>query len=104
MGERENYLKEIRAHFSPALYNVMFLNPLTKSFIEGMFPEVSVKGIEHVRQASQKGTVVYLSNHRSYTDPCLMDLVLYREKLRKPFYATGKNMFNAWSSIPLRNL
>ena len=102
MKTREDYIQEIGARFSPLLFRLT-TTPL-KLVLNRMFPEILVDGIENLKSASESGTVVYASNHRSYTDHMLLGLVLDKEGIKSPYYGAGKNMFNPWSSPLMKNL
>lgn len=98
----EEYKREIAAHFNPFFFSIV-TKPV-KLLLEKTFNEITIKGIEEVKKINGKGTLVYASNHRSYTDPGLLILVLYNNNLKQPYYAAGKNMFNSLSSWFLKSV
>ena len=57
-----------------------------------------MENLSYIKEAGRKGAVVYASNHKSYTDPLMTGLVLYKNKINQPYYAAGRNMFNLWSA------
>ena len=60
--------------------------------------------MNYVKDSAEKGIVVYASNHKSYTDPLVLGLVLYKNSIKQPYYAAGRNMFNIWSSGILKSM
>lgn len=54
--------------------------------------EVDKEGIERLRQASQRGTLVLLPSHKSHIDYLLLSHVLYQHSLQLPLIAAGDNL------------
>ncbi len=54
--------------------------------------EVDTDGIERVRQAAQRGTLVFLPSHKSHIDYLLLSHVLYKHSLQLPLIAAGDNL------------
>ena len=95
-GAVEKYRKEIEAKFNPFLFRI-FAKPIS-IFLEKTFPEIVVKNLGYVKEAKEKGAIVYASNHKSYADPLITGLVLYKNKINQPYSAAGRNMFNLWNA------
>lgn len=98
----EKYRKEIEAKFNPFLFRIL-AKPISL-FLEKTFPEIVVKNLDYVKEAKEKGAIVYASNHKSYTDPLITGLVLYKNKINQPYYAAGRNMFHLWSAWLLKGI
>lgn len=96
------YRKEIEANFNPKFFN-RFAKP-AGLILERTFNEICIENIDYVKDAAEKEIIVYASNHKSYTDPLLLGLVLYNNKLKQPHYAAGRNMFNIWSTWFLKSI
>jgi glycerol-3-phosphate O-acyltransferase len=54
--------------------------------------EVDKEGIERVRQAAQRGTLVLLPSHKSHIDYLLLSHVLHLHSLQLPLIAAGDNL------------
>ena len=54
--------------------------------------EVDKEGIERVRQAAQRGTLVLLPSHKSHIDYLLLSHVLHMHSLQLPLIAAGDNL------------
>ena len=54
--------------------------------------EVDKDGLERVREAAQRGTLVLLPSHKSHIDYLLLSHVLYRASLQLPLIAAGENL------------
>jgi glycerol-3-phosphate O-acyltransferase len=54
--------------------------------------EVDKEGIERIRQASQRGTLVLLPSHKSHIDYLLLSHVLHLHSLQLPLIAAGDNL------------
>lgn len=96
------YKKEIEAHFNPYLFKI--LASAAKFCLDKTFKNIEVENIDYVKNSAEKGVVVYASNHKSYTDPLLLGLVLYNNRIKQPYYAAGRNMFNIWSNGLLKSM
>jgi glycerol-3-phosphate O-acyltransferase len=54
--------------------------------------EIDKEGIERVRQAAQRGTLVFLPSHKSHIDYLLLSHVLQKHSLQLPLIAAGDNL------------
>ena len=54
--------------------------------------EIDEAGIEHVREAATKGTVIFLPSHKSHVDYLLLSYVLEKAHIQLPLIAAGDNL------------
>ncbi|MBL8739441.1 MAG: 1-acyl-sn-glycerol-3-phosphate acyltransferase, partial [Myxococcales bacterium] len=66
--------------------------PVLDQLVRRVFSEVDVTGVEDVREASRKGTVVFLPCHKSHVDYIVLSYVLRKNLLELPVVAAGDNL------------
>jgi glycerol-3-phosphate O-acyltransferase len=54
--------------------------------------EVDEEGLERVREAAKKGTLVLLPSHKSHVDYLMLSFVFFRHNLQLPLVAAGDNL------------
>ncbi len=62
--------------------------------------EIDRAGIERLREASRKGTLILLPSHKSHIDYLFVSYVLYKSDMQVPLIAAGENL----SFFPLGSL
>jgi glycerol-3-phosphate O-acyltransferase len=62
------------------------------------------EGIEHASDATRRGRVVYVSNHKSHLDYLVEPLVLDDHGVRPPLMAAGINLFGGALGLPHRHV
>jgi glycerol-3-phosphate O-acyltransferase len=83
------YLDELRTTQRYPIYRVLKhpLYPILRKV------ERLSEGAEYVREATRRGAVAYISNHRSHLDYLVEPLVLEDNHIRPPVIAAGINLF-----------
>ena len=61
---------------------------------------VDTEGLERVRAAGRRGTLVYLPSHKSHVDYLVLSYVLNRHDLQPPLIAAGENL-SFWPLGPI---
>jgi glycerol-3-phosphate O-acyltransferase len=69
---------------------VMVCDPLVERLYAGI--DVDDEGLERLREASRKGSVVLLPSHKSHVDYLLLSYVFRKRKLQTPVIAAGDNL------------
>ncbi len=85
-------LQEMEAQ--PDANVVALLDNVVKQTVGRMYTELEVDeaGIERVREAAKKGTIVLLPSHKSHLDYVVLTYVLYHHHLQLPLVAAGDNL------------
>src|SRR6266545_24978 len=68
----------------------MVLDTLVNRIYDGM--EVDQEGLERVRGAAKRGTLVLLPSHKSHVDYLMLSFVFYHANLQLPLVAAGDNL------------
>ncbi len=66
------------------------LDVVVKRLFEGI--EIDQPGLDQVREAYKRGTVVFLPSHKSHVDYLILSYVLTRAGLQPPLVAAGDNL------------
>lgn len=100
-GERERFIVEARARAMLREMAAAMEPDVIKAFgsvMEAIFHriydgvEIDMPGIERVREAARKGTVILLPSHKSHVDYLLVSYVLWRNSITPPLIAAGDNL------------
>lgn len=87
-----HYTKQIAARYNPFIHD--FCRFPFEIALNYVFDNIYVENAEYIQEA-EKGTIIYASNHKSYTDPPLLGLVLHknkRDKKRRQYCLSGINV------------
>ena len=87
-----HYTKQIAARYNSFLHDLSTY-PL-KKLLNRTFNRIYVENTEYIQEA-EKGTIIYASNHKSYTDPPLLGWVLHqnkKDKKRRQYSLSGINV------------
>ncbi len=73
---------------------IFALSTMVKTVVSVMYAglEVDRDGLQRVREASQKGTLILLPSHKSHIDYLLLSHVLHLNSLQLPLIAAGDNL------------
>jgi glycerol-3-phosphate O-acyltransferase len=88
----QGYFWEIAANFN-VLYLYFFdrvLNWLWQGLFEGIVWDEA--GFEKVREAGQRGNLIFIPCHKSHIDYLILNHLIYRHHLHPPRIAAGKNL------------
>ncbi len=100
-GARERFIVEARARSMLREMAAAMEPDVIKAFgslMEAIFHriydglEIDMPGIERVREAARKGTVILLPSHKSHVDYLLVSYVLWRNAITPPLIAAGDNL------------
>jgi len=85
-------LRELEA--APDPETIFAMSKAVQGIVDVLYAglEVDKEGIERVRQAAQRGTLVLLPNHKSHIDYLLLSHVLHIHSLQLPLIAAGDNL------------
>jgi glycerol-3-phosphate O-acyltransferase len=85
-------LKELEAQPEQGVIRVLdaVLDTLVNRIYDGL--EVDAEGLERVREAAKKGTLVLLPSHKSHVDYLMLSFVFFRHNLQLPLVAAGDNL------------
>jgi glycerol-3-phosphate O-acyltransferase len=88
----QDYFWEISADFNVFLVNLM--DRLVRWLSHNLFDGVvfDSEGFEKVREASQKGTLVFVPCHKSHLDYLIINYFIYEHNMHPPRVAAGKNL------------
>lgn len=88
----QDYFWEMAADWN--LIVVPFMNRmvrwLSRTLFDGIF--FDTEGFEKIREAGQKGTLIFIPCHKSHIDYLLLNNLLYQHYLHPPRIAAGKNL------------
>jgi glycerol-3-phosphate O-acyltransferase len=90
--EAIGYIDEIAARIDPKVIGLgRLLAPL---LLERVFDGVSVQpeGLQRVKQAAQKGPVIFIPCHRSNLDSLVLAYALVQQHLPSPHFFAGRNL------------
>ncbi|MEZ4313306.1 MAG: 1-acyl-sn-glycerol-3-phosphate acyltransferase [Polyangiaceae bacterium] len=92
MGSARDMLRELQAEPDPSTMRV--LESMADTLAERVFAgiDVDIEGIERVRDAARKGSIVLLPSHKSHVDYLLLHYVLRKHALTVPLVAAGDNL------------
>ncbi len=87
-----NYFKEISAGYSVVIINLfkMALTFVFNKIFDGIQYDPEV--LQKIREASKKGPLVLVPNHRSHMDYLLISYIFFINRLSCPYIAAGKNL------------
>jgi glycerol-3-phosphate O-acyltransferase len=85
-------LRELEAQPEPSMIRMLdvALDTLVNRIYDGI--EVDQQGLERVREAARRGTLVLLPSHKSHTDYLMLSFVFYNAHLQIPLIAAGDNL------------
>jgi glycerol-3-phosphate O-acyltransferase len=85
-------LKQLEAQPEQGVIRVLdvLLDTIVNRIYDGL--EVDAAGLERVREAAKKGTLVLLPSHKSHVDYLMLSFVFYRHNLQLPLVAAGDNL------------
>jgi glycerol-3-phosphate O-acyltransferase len=85
-------LRELEAQPEQGVIRVLdkLLDNLVNRIYDGL--EVDAAGLERVREAAKRGTLVLLPSHKSHVDYLMLSFVFYRHNLQLPLVAAGDNL------------
>jgi len=85
-------LRELEAQPEPGMIRMLdlVLDTLVNRIYDGV--EVDGEGLDRVREAAKKGTLVLLPSHKSHVDYLMLSFVFYRHNLQLPLVAAGDNL------------
>jgi len=85
-------LREISAALEPDVIRAMgvAMTQVFRRIYEGL--EIDEEGVERLKEASRKGTLVLLPSHKSHIDYLLVSLVMFNHGMQVPLIAAGDNL------------
>jgi glycerol-3-phosphate O-acyltransferase len=88
----QDYFWEISADFNVFLVNIMdrVVRWLSQNLFDGIV--FDTEGFERVREASQKGTLIFVPCHKSHLDYLILNYYIYEHNMHPPRVAAGKNL------------
>jgi glycerol-3-phosphate O-acyltransferase len=88
----QDYFWEISADFNVFLVNIMdrVVRWLSRNLFEGI--SFDSEGFERVREAGQKGTLIFIPCHKSHLDYLILNYHIYEHNMHPPRVAAGKNL------------
>jgi glycerol-3-phosphate O-acyltransferase len=88
----QDYFWEMSADFNVFLVNIM--DRLVRWLSHNLFDGVvfDSEGFEKVREASQKGTLIFVPCHKSHLDYLILNYYIYEHNMHPPRVAAGKNL------------
>ncbi|MDI6854460.1 MAG: 1-acyl-sn-glycerol-3-phosphate acyltransferase [Deltaproteobacteria bacterium] len=88
----QDYFWEISADFNVFLVNIMdrVVRWLSRNLFDGIF--FDSEGFERVREAGQKGTLIFIPCHKSHLDYLILNYYIYEHNMHPPRVAAGKNL------------
>jgi glycerol-3-phosphate O-acyltransferase len=91
-AKADGMLREMEAQ--PDTNTVAFLDATYDRTVARMYEglEVDREGLERVRAASKKGTLVLLPSHKSHLDYIVLTKLLYQNHMQLPLIAAGDNL------------
>jgi glycerol-3-phosphate O-acyltransferase len=88
----QDYFWEISANFNVFLVNLMdrVVRWLSRNLFDGIV--FDSQGFERVREAGQKGTLIFVPCHKSHLDYLILNYYIYEHNMHPPRIAAGKNL------------
>ncbi len=88
----QDYFWEISADFNLFLVGIMerLVRWLSRNLFDGIV--FDTEGFEKVREAGQKGTLVFVPCHKSHLDYIILNYYIYEHNMHPPRVAAGKNL------------
>ncbi len=88
----QDYFWEISADYSVLVIN--FMHRLVSWMSQNIFDGVvfDLEGFEKVRQANERGTLIFIPCHKSHLDYLLLNHLIYHHNMHPPRIAAGKNL------------
>jgi glycerol-3-phosphate O-acyltransferase len=88
----QDYFWEISADFNVFLVNIMdrVVRWLSQNLFDGIV--FDSEGFERVREAGQKGTLIFVPCHKSHLDYLILNYYIYEHNMHPPRIAAGKNL------------
>jgi glycerol-3-phosphate O-acyltransferase len=93
LGSRaDTILRELQAQPEPGIIRLfeLLLDTVVNRIYDGI--EVDQAGLERVRDAARRGTLVLLPSHKSHVDYLMLSYVFYHADLQLPLVAAGDNL------------
>ncbi|MBN2041720.1 MAG: 1-acyl-sn-glycerol-3-phosphate acyltransferase [Spirochaetes bacterium] len=87
-----NYFKEIAADYSVPV--ITFFKTILTFIINKIFDGIQYdpEDLNRIREASKKGPLILVPNHRSHMDYLMISYIFYMNRLSCPYIAAGKNL------------
>jgi glycerol-3-phosphate O-acyltransferase len=88
----QDYFWEISADFNVFVISIMerLMRWLSRNLFDGIVFDSD--GFEKVREAGQKGTLVFVPCHKSHLDYLILNYCIYEHNMHPPRVAAGKNL------------
>jgi glycerol-3-phosphate O-acyltransferase len=88
----QGYFWEISADFS--VFYLYLFDRLLSWMWQGLFEDIvfDEAGFEKVREAGQRGNLIFVPCHKSHIDYLMLNHLIYRHHLHPPRIAAGKNL------------
>ncbi len=88
----QSYFLEIASDYNALLTHLAdrTLTWVWQNIFEGISSDEA--GIERIRQASPRGTLIYVPCHKSHVDYLMLNYIIYHNNLHPPRVAAGKNL------------
>ncbi len=98
--DAQDYFWEISADWSQLCINLM--NYVVKWLSQHLFDGIAfdAEGFERVREAGQRGSLIFVPCHKSHLDYLLLNNLIYQYHMHPPRIAAGKNL-SFWPLGPL---
>ncbi|MGV8074557.1 MAG: 1-acyl-sn-glycerol-3-phosphate acyltransferase [Syntrophobacteraceae bacterium] len=98
--EADQYLDEIAADYNYTFIHLgeKILTWMWNNLFDGI--DVDIESLQRVKHAARRNTLVYIPCHKSHIDYLILSYVLYKNNLRSPFVAAGKNL-SFWPLGPI---
>jgi glycerol-3-phosphate O-acyltransferase len=98
--DAQDYFWEISADWSQLCINLM--NYVVKWLSEHLFDGIAFdsEGFERVREAGQRGSLIFVPCHKSHLDYLILNNLIYQNHMHPPRIAAGKNL-SFWPLGPL---
>ena len=90
--EARTALEKLAANQQPwaVLFFLKVLTWVFRRIYDGLV--VDQEGVERVREAARRGTLIYLPSHKSHVDYLVLSYLLQRQALQRPLIAAGDNL------------
>tara|TARA_B100001750_G_scaffold222955_1_gene212779 strand:+ start:673 stop:3171 length:2499 start_codon:yes stop_codon:yes gene_type:complete len=90
--EARTALEKLAANQQPwaVLFFLKVLTWVFRRIYDGLV--VDQEGVERVREAARRGTLIYLPSHKSHVDYLVLSYLLQRQALQPPLIAAGDNL------------
>jgi glycerol-3-phosphate O-acyltransferase len=96
----QDYFWEISA--DPHVFYISSMHRLVSWLSKHLFDSIifDTKGFEKVRQASQRGSLIFVPCHKSHLDYLILNNLIYKHHMQSPRIAAGKNL-SFWPLGPI---